>query len=1000
MKRNRYPGLRSFEEEDEKLFFGRDKESAQLASIIYSERFVVLFGSSGVGKSSLLNTLYKKQNELLNAFHPIRVRIQANQITDDGKKVSPFEIVKNELKAFFGKRNIPFDTADMLFDAREPRLWEWIKLAEVVQAKHGLMVQFVLVFDQFEEYFLLPTEVQDDFSCQLAEVMHEQSPARVLDWMAGIKDEDRTADQFQWYSQVGTKVIFSMRSDKLYYLGGMVNYIPGILRSRMELQAFDDDNAKEAIEGPAKTEGEFQSPKIEYLGNIADKITAAVMDEAQEVDSTLLQVICYSVEQFVISKQLNPNTTYLLSETEFDKEINLDQILDNFYMTQTELFKDSATIELVRSVIENNLVEKGERIALSRQQFINRLGNAELIPKLLEYRLIREEQSAGNVIKYELIHDKLIATVQRRRNIRDDKVEFEREAKRATRRLFMWSFGILFLLAIIAAGIFYFRAGSSINNRLVELADDEYINSNHFLAYSLIDELNTNWYSRSKIEEAKIEDFKHRFLYDISARDKIERINDSTFAAFNTGNICIWRANKKSFAGEGKLDLIAILPRALNIIVSKVGEYVAFRDFSGSVNVYDVKQKKLRIIKKSKVKLSTINYDGFNEDDIVDYKMAFLENSSWLAFIDSGQNFRLYNAETNFQPNYLFLRVGNEYRSSDVSDFFFYSPGSNFIATRKPNDSIVRIRDMGEKQNATKKDTVPNVLQFLPTSRNAEFAYLTQNHEFYSILIDKKYINHSKSSKFISANVKRIIPLKDHSKAILLSDNGLRVYDFEKGGFDAGFDLNDRFFRRLQGYEKGLDSRSLRWSELGKLLLFVDKSIIVDFDKAQSFPMFPPNEIPSVFDSQNNKCIISEVDDNNKRLAYINQNGNLILKRIDSQEIEKSWLILTGKSAYNYQLDQLCRFSSSGRYFAFISPEKKTERLTIVDLKTGDQTVKKFKAQTIGDYFLDEKYIHIINKLNTGGGLIFLNGKKRNNNYYSKIFPQLTPEQKDSININ
>src|SRR4051812_48471769 len=51
---NPWPGLSSFTEETRALFFGRDKETDELSRLVSRETLTVLFGQSGLGKSSLL----------------------------------------------------------------------------------------------------------------------------------------------------------------------------------------------------------------------------------------------------------------------------------------------------------------------------------------------------------------------------------------------------------------------------------------------------------------------------------------------------------------------------------------------------------------------------------------------------------------------------------------------------------------------------------------------------------------------------------------------------------------------------------------------------------------------------------------------------------------------------------------------------------------------------------------------------------------------------------
>ncbi len=50
----RYPGPQSFTEEDEQLFFGRNRETKALYDLIMVQPLVVLFAKSGMGKTSLL----------------------------------------------------------------------------------------------------------------------------------------------------------------------------------------------------------------------------------------------------------------------------------------------------------------------------------------------------------------------------------------------------------------------------------------------------------------------------------------------------------------------------------------------------------------------------------------------------------------------------------------------------------------------------------------------------------------------------------------------------------------------------------------------------------------------------------------------------------------------------------------------------------------------------------------------------------------------------------
>src|SRR3954453_10001976 len=52
---NPYVGPRPFERGDTERFFGRERETRDLASLVVAHRVVLLYSGSGAGKSSLLN---------------------------------------------------------------------------------------------------------------------------------------------------------------------------------------------------------------------------------------------------------------------------------------------------------------------------------------------------------------------------------------------------------------------------------------------------------------------------------------------------------------------------------------------------------------------------------------------------------------------------------------------------------------------------------------------------------------------------------------------------------------------------------------------------------------------------------------------------------------------------------------------------------------------------------------------------------------------------------
>jgi putative ribosome biogenesis GTPase RsgA len=54
-KKKPFKGLSYYEEEDRDIFFGRAREEKKLASLVELNPLTLVFGKSGIGKTSLLN---------------------------------------------------------------------------------------------------------------------------------------------------------------------------------------------------------------------------------------------------------------------------------------------------------------------------------------------------------------------------------------------------------------------------------------------------------------------------------------------------------------------------------------------------------------------------------------------------------------------------------------------------------------------------------------------------------------------------------------------------------------------------------------------------------------------------------------------------------------------------------------------------------------------------------------------------------------------------------
>ena len=200
-----YVGLAPFEADHADYYFGRDLAAATLADNVLVAPITVLYGASGVGKTSLLNVGLPKALEELNRDATL-VLFRRWQ----GKQFQSFlfrEIAKAAARPAADLHDAPKSLAAFV---------AWI----VAQTGKSL----ILVFDQFEEYFVY----QDGERARAFETE--------LDTLAQHGDD--------------VHVLIASREDRYHLLDRLRSTVSGILDNTLELKHLDDDAVRESIENP------------------------------------------------------------------------------------------------------------------------------------------------------------------------------------------------------------------------------------------------------------------------------------------------------------------------------------------------------------------------------------------------------------------------------------------------------------------------------------------------------------------------------------------------------------------------------------------------------------------------------------------------------------------------------------------------------------------------------------------------------------------------------
>lgn len=393
--RHRYPGLRSFDEQDAHRFFGRNRAAEDLLLRVLSVRLLLQFAPSGAGKTSLLNAgLFPRLRPhgyfpcsiRLNNEHESLAQATARSLRDAARRVGLEAPV------------IPEDAGTLRSLLAGTQLWS----AEL------LLLTPVLVFDQFEEVFTLRS---DEFRRSLAEELGELSSGRPPD------ASDPAADQ----RTPEAKIIISLREEYLGKLEEMSAAIPELFRERLRLSPLTHDEAREAIVEPARLPGDWWSPPFGFAPDCLDGLIDfidGVSDRVRVIEPLTLQLVCQRAEALAVAAAAGARVP-MLTLSDFGGTSGLEHLVHHYYTTQLDSVGTRAARRRTAAMFEEGLLDQwGKRLMLEQGEIERRYGlDRTLLDRLVEGRLLRREPRNESIF-YEISHDRLTEVIARHRSPR------------------------------------------------------------------------------------------------------------------------------------------------------------------------------------------------------------------------------------------------------------------------------------------------------------------------------------------------------------------------------------------------------------------------------------------------------------------------------------------------------------------------------------------------------------------------------------------------------
>lgn len=375
---NPYLGLRPYDIEDAPLFFGRARESWELTSLLLSSRLVVVYGPSGVGKTSLLHAgVLAGLGEGIAQVLPTGRPASTSALPRAAAEGNPFTY---RLLSSWAP-----DDGEATLQGRS--VADFLRGQPVEVDHYGEELPLIAIIDQFEEIFTdipLWRAHREDFLQQLG---------------GAVETIDRL------------RLVVSLREDMVGEILPYESTLSRSNRTRFRVRPLDRTAALEAVTGPlVGTRRSFAPGVAEVLVDRLMTVTlTSTAGESRTVQTDAVEPISLQVICSALWRALPEDVTHITSEH-----------LQDHGDVAVALGEHCA--EAVAQVAEQRHLPEAQLWEWLERTFVTDLGTRNTayegvdatggmpnaVARLFEeHRLLRSERRSGSVW-FELLHDGLI----------------------------------------------------------------------------------------------------------------------------------------------------------------------------------------------------------------------------------------------------------------------------------------------------------------------------------------------------------------------------------------------------------------------------------------------------------------------------------------------------------------------------------------------------------------------------------------------------------------
>jgi len=432
-----YKGLIPYTEEDAAFFFGREAEREVIIANLRASRLTLLYGESGVGKSSVLGA---------GVTHQLR-RLAAENLENSGTPefvVVMFRTWRDEPVAALAEavRSVVTE-AHGGFDHEPPgvpeslteTLLSWTKLKEWSDKPD---IELLIILDQFDEYFIYHE--------------HEQGPATFAIQFPQAVNHPRLRTNF----------LISIREDALAKLDVFKGSIPQLFGNYLRVEQLDSRAAEDAIRKPLKVYNSLNpgQPPVTPDDDLVQELIRQVgkgklriaeggegLVEKDSANNAMVARVETPFLQMALTRlwdeEVRAGSSHLRLETLNARLGGAEEIVRTHLDKVMAMF-DEGPRDVAAELFRYLVTPSGTKIALTLDDLagLTEMPSERIRPVLIELhsqqRVLREVTSRSDqqTSRYEIFHDVLATAVldwRRRHTFEQAKraEQKEAEAKRA-----------------------------------------------------------------------------------------------------------------------------------------------------------------------------------------------------------------------------------------------------------------------------------------------------------------------------------------------------------------------------------------------------------------------------------------------------------------------------------------------------------------------------------------------------------------------------------------